>query len=167
MHNNSQPRICIRIFKNQLEKQTEMFPHLDEQRVQSCREICYLHEYTSPVVNSLFKPLWRTIEQIDRSEIGNEMLRLQPFFKEYVNSLDIWAKFQKASGRSNTVPWRLFSREQKLGKVIDLGPRGLAALSPRALSLVTGRGSQPPTGVSAFVVSLRFKHSSLFRRFFF
>ena len=62
------------------------------------------------------------------------------------------------------MPWRLFSWEQKLGKVIDLGPRGLAALSLQALSLVTGRGLQPPTGVSAFTVSLRLKHSSLFRR---
>lgn len=72
-----------------------MFPHLEEQRVWSCREICYLHQYTNCVVNSLFKPLWRTTEQIDRSKIGSEMLWLHLFFKEYVNSLDMGQNFRR------------------------------------------------------------------------
>lgn len=75
-----QPHICIIIIQNQLEKQTEMFQHLEEQRVSSCREIYYLPEYTNSVVNSLFKSLWRTTEQIEGSKIGNEMPQLHPFF---------------------------------------------------------------------------------------
>lgn len=77
------------------EKSKQMFLHLEEQRVWSCREICYLHQYTNCVVNSLFKPLWRTTEQIDRSKIGSEMLWLHLFFKEYVNSLDMGQNFRR------------------------------------------------------------------------
>lgn len=72
-----------------------MFQHLEEQKVSSCREICYLHEYTNPVVNFLFKPLWRTTKQIDGGKIGNEMPQLHPFFKECFNSSDIRQHFRR------------------------------------------------------------------------
>lgn len=94
------------------------------------------------------------------------MLQLQLFFKEYINSLDsgqncegFWKKQQSAL--------EVVFLASKLGKVIGLGPTGLAALSPQALSpLVLGRGIWPPTGASAFMVSLRSCHSLTLKFFF-
>lgn len=164
IYNICQLQFASKFFKSNQESKP-IFSHLEEQRVQSCREICYSHEYTNPAVNSLFKPLWRTTEQIDRSKIGNEMLRSHLLFKEYVNSLDMGQNFGRLLEETAQYPGGCFPGIRSWVKSLILVHRGWQHY-PHGHSLRVGRGIQPPTVMSAFMVFLRLKHSSLFRRYF-
>lgn len=112
-------------------------------------------EYTNPVVNSLFKLLWRPTEQIDRSKIGNGIFQSHPFSKTYFNSLDIGQNFRRLLEETTQSSW-----DQKLDGVTSVGPPEADSTIPTG----SGRGIYPSPGTSVIMSFFRLRHHPHFLR---